>query len=502
MRGRAPRALLLLLGAAFLCYGGPRIARLGFYLDDWILLSFMRFAPAGFLSSASALIAAEKSLLFRPLDAPLYAALYSLFGLRPLAWQAALLLVNVLTAFAAGRVLLRYGVSERAAALGALLFLAWPDKDATMFWPFVIINSLSLLSMLAAYLAHLEYVESGRGRFLGISAALLLISLSLYDQCAFFFLLWLVTPRLLDEGVSRRARRGALAAAAAAGAFLLYKFALAPALFAIPYNKTFALSPGHFFRIFYSGLSVAFGPRLIAFCLYSLKVAFTVAPFLAGAALLYPWLLLKLPAAPSSPRPAGGRALIALGALVYLLSCLPIAVSDYSFTPINHMNRLNEVPTLGLLFVLIGLGTSKLKARVLERGACALASVLLAVHVGLSCFWVESYRRQNAVRAQVLEHLGAWPADKTLLLLLPERYVADKVPVFDANYDITGAVRVWTGDEKRRADAITPRMDFEPDGVVTDWGKLPYASCLLLVSSKDLLTKFGYRNFSRRPPKA
>jgi hypothetical protein len=165
------------------------------------------------------------------------------------------------------------------------------------------------------------------------------------------------------------------------------------------------------------------------------------------------------------------------------------------------MNRVNEVPVLGLILALIGLGTLKLKPRLLERGACALASVLLAVHVGLACFWMESYRRQNVVRDQVLANLSRWPADKTLLLMLPERYVADKVPVFDAKYDITGAVQIWTGDPNRNADTVSPRMDFAPDGVVTSAGHVPYDRFVLLESARGIFTKINYGNFSFRAPK-
>ena len=499
---RATRSFLFLLGAAFACYGGPKIALLGFYHDDWCLLSYMFFVPKGFLSGMAGLLAANNTFWFRPLDAALYSVLYTLFGLHPLAWQTALLLTNVLTAFAAGRILIRYGLSERTAAIGALLVLVWPNKDATMFWPFVIINSLSLLALLTSYLAHLEYVDGGRKRFLGASVALLLISLSLYDQCLFLFLLWSVTPRLLEDGIPARAKRGALAAAAVAGIFLLYKFAFVPRVMGISYNKSFSFSPSHFFLIFYEGLNAAFGPRLIAFCLRSLRAAFTLSPVVSAAAVLYPWALLKVPAAASRPRRGGSPALIVLGALAYVLGYLPIAVSDYFVTPINQMNRLNEVPVLGLILALIGLGTLTMKPRHLERGACALASVLLAVHVGLACFWVESYRRQNVVRDQVLANLSRWPADKILLLMLPERYVADKVPVFDAKYDITGAVQIWTGDPNRNADTVSPRMDFAPDGVVTSAGKLPYESFMLLESARGIFTTISYRNFVYKPPKA
>ena len=498
---RAVRAFLILLAAAFFCYGGIRIASLGFYLDDWILLSYMRFAPTGFFSAMAGLLSSNKAFWFRPLGPPLYAALYALFGLQTLGWQAALLLTNVTMAFAAGRIMLRYGISERIAVLGALLFLVWPDKDATMFWPLAINNSLSLLAMLTAYLSHLEYVESGRRRFLGISVALTLISMGLYDQCAFFFLFWPVTPVILKDGVSPRAKRGALAAAAATGIFLLYKFVFVPVVLDIHFNKTFVFSASHFVWTYAAGLESAVGFRIVAFSFRSLLMAFEVSPFVAVAAALFPWIILKLPDAEPQTRRDAAWALVGLGALIFLFGYLPIAVSDYSPTPINHGNRVNEVPVLGLILAMIGIATRTMEARLLERRACALASILLAVHVGLAGFWVESYRRQNQVRQQILANLDRWPSGKTLLLLLPERYVAGKVPVFDAHYDITGAIQIWTGDRTRHAETITPRMVVAPDGVFTAFGKLPYKSCLLLDSARGIFRDVSYRIIAFRAPK-
>ena len=58
---------------------------------------------------------------------------------------------------------LRYAEEgARLALLGALLFLVFPDKDATMFWPVAIPISLALLMFLSAYRLHLSYVETGR----------------------------------------------------------------------------------------------------------------------------------------------------------------------------------------------------------------------------------------------------------------------------------------------------------------------------------------------------
>lgn len=493
MSRRAAAALLFLSTAAFFCYGGPGIARLGFYHDDWIFLSSLRFAPPGFMTGMDALQALNASLWFRPLGLPLYSLLYLAFGLNPLGWQACLLLTNALAAFAVGRIMVRFGIAERPALLGALLFLCWPSKDAVMFWPFVIINSASLFAMLAAYLSHLDYVESGRRRSLVLSAAGVIASLALYDQCVFFFPLWLVTPGL-SRGLTPRAKGGAAAAAAATAVFLAFKLGFVTHVMHIPFNKAFMFTPSHFLMTFLRGAEANFGPRLVLFSLRALRAAFAASPVIVIAAAALAW---ATPGSTAEERPPrdGAAALALLGAGVFFLGYLPVSVSDYWPTPINHQNRLNEVPVAGLIFALTACGSLAMRPRGFERAAAALASALLAVHVGLAGIWSESYRRQLAVRGLILEHRSRWPAETVLLVALPERYVEGKAPVFDAHYDITGAARVWTGDATRRADVVSPRMEFAPDGAATSYGKLPYSSLLRLDVGRGLLTAAEYRDF-------
>lgn len=501
MNRRALTPFIFLLAAAFLCYGGPRIVQLGFYHDDWIFLSHMHFAPPGFLPAMKALQHLDQSLWFRPLGPPLYSLLYRFFGLNPLGWQVCLLLTNALAASAVGRIAVRFGIPDRPALLAALLFLCWPSKDATMFWPCVIINSASLLMMLEAYLAHLDYVVSGRRRHLAVSTIAVVASLTLYEQCALLFPLWLVTPFLLGEGATQRAKRGTLAAALATAAYIMFKLIFVPRAMHIPFNKTFVFTASHFLLTYLRGFEANVGPRLVLFSLRALRAAFTTAPLVAASAAALAWLA---PGRPTEerPRPEGPRALILLGAGIFFLSYLPIALSDYWPTPIDMTNRINEVPIAGLVLALIGIGTLTFEPKRLERAAALLGSVLLAVHVGLAGIWAESYRRQIEVRELIQKNLPRWPADKVLLVMLAERYVAGKAPVFDEHYDITGAARIWAADVTRRADTLSPRMDVTPDGPATAYGKLPYDSFLLLDVRRRLLSTTEYRRLRWGAPRS
>ena len=489
--------MLLLAAAAFVCYGGTRMTRLGFYHDDWAILSLLHFSPPDLPSRCAALTRGITSLLFRPLEIPLYAGLYALFGLNPLPWQLALLGVNAALAAGVRRLLLAYGVSARLALLGALVFLAFPSKDATMFWPIVIVNSLALLMFLSAYLLHLDYVKTGRPMSLGGAAALLLLCLATYDQCFFLAALWAVAPGPLNAEARARRRRGATVGACVTAAFAVYKFWIVPQVFSVPYNKTIVLSAARFLSVYRDGLAASLGPATAAYAAKAAWSALRLSPLVAAAAIILPWLLL----AEDDPdaAPPGGRPLIGLGIGIFVLGYLPIAVSNYIPTPFNHMNRINQVPALGLVLAAVGASARGKRRTWPAVLGCALAALLLSAHVAFADAWARSYQEQLRVRDLIISQARQWPAGATLLLLMPETFIEGKAPIFLEHWDITGAARIWTEDPARTADVITERTDFFPEGVALRPGspRLPYASVRLLETRRGLFTPVGFHDFQR-----
>ncbi|MBI5209364.1 MAG: hypothetical protein HY927_05255 [Elusimicrobia bacterium] len=495
--------------AGFLCYGGPTILDLGFYHDDWYSLTHIHFAPRTLSLRMEALAQTDVSQRFRPFDVFLWPALYGLFGLDPLPWQAFLLAVNVGIGLAAALLLLRYRVPAGLALLGGLLALSYPSKDATLFWPLDVINPLSLLFYLVGHLAFLGYVETGRPWRFAWCAAALLLSLTTYDQTVFLPLCWLATPDLFERGLPPRARKALAWAAAIVLGFLAYKLIVVPRLYGIPFRKAILLSPWHFLKVYLAGLNADFGPRLIASTLGTLWSALRDTPVTAVLGLALPWACLTPVlggpgrGAGSSERTAGSpsEALVFLGAGLFLAGYLPIALSDYVPTPLNHQNRINLAPVLGLVLAAVGCAAVAAPARRAAAMVLAgLAGVFIAASAGSAGVWAESFRRQCAVQALVERNLDRWPRDKVLLLRLGERYVRGKAPVFDACWDITGAVRLWTGDKLRRAAVASPRMRFEP-GEVVDPGcpSFPYEEAMLLDAESGSLEEADRERLRRLP---
>ncbi|MBI4677822.1 MAG: hypothetical protein HY748_09595 [Elusimicrobia bacterium] len=464
-------AAAILAFAGLLCYGGPALLDLGFYHDDWYSLSFIHFAPDDLGLRMRALAQGDPSQLFRPFDVVLWPALYTLFGLDPVPWQIFLLCVNVGIGLAATLLLRKFRVSPGLALLGGLLILAYPSKDADLFWPLNVINPLSLLFYLISHLAFLGWVESGSKRGLATSAAFLLLSLTTYDQTVFLPLCWLVTPTLWEAGFSPRAKRGVLVGVAVVAVFLIYKLFFVPHFFDIPFRKALVFSPWHFLKVYLAGINANFGPKLAVSTLGSVWSALTAAPVVCILGWAVPWVCLRKPWEREG-RPAD--ALVFLGAAAFFLGYLPIAFSDYLPTPLNHQNRINLAPALGIVLAAVGCVAGKTPSGRAPWVLAAAAGLFISASAGSALAWAESYRRQCGVVELVQKNLDRWPEDKLLLVRLPERYVRGKAPVFDATWDVTGAIRLATGNTRLRAAVISPRMRFEPSRIV-ETGRLDLA---------------------------
>jgi hypothetical protein len=484
--------LVFLGSAAFICWGGLQITDLGFYHDDWPLL--LRLQTSN-LPLWPRLLAeyANGVHLYRPLTPFAWTLPHAAFGLNPLPWQFLALSINLLMAGSVYRLLRRFDLSTEAAALCSVLFLAYPNKDATLFWPDVaLILTFSLAMFTESYLRHLDYVTHGRSRDRWLSAVCLLACFCAYEQCFFLLPLWLITP----EG-SGRARVGASlkSAAAAWTAFAFYKFLLLPALF--PYPKSLEISVLRIGYTVYTALRTHFDPRYWLYLGGCLLDALRAHPWLSLTALALPWAAAW--AAPRPGRSSGAWRLILLGLGFFVLGYLPIALSTYVPTPYNMMNRLNQIPALGVVLVMAGLWARRPDTRQARVAMALLCGAFLTIHITFADYWVESYRQQHEVGTLVKQHSAQWPADKTLIVRLRTRYVGERAPVFDAYYDVSAALNLWTG-QRRPADIWSPRMTPKPKGLFVEGRVYPYDEVLLLDVPAGTLAPATYQDFRQLPP--
>lgn len=488
------RAAAFLALGTFLCYGGWEITRLGFYHDDWVLLSDMAALGGGLWELVAGQLRGTMHV-YRPLSVLCWTVPYYLFGLRAELWQGAMAGLTAVLCFAYYALLRRFGAPRAAAVLAALLFLAFPNKDATLFWPDVsLILSVSLLCFVGACLAQARYLKTGSAASLASAVALLLLALSAYEQCFFMMPVWALAPGAREAGA--RLKRSLAAGGAALLLFAAAKFVILPHF--VPYGKTVAFSPSHAVFVYYMALRSVLDPRWL---LYLGRCAVQAAiwhPVLTACALALPWLARAALSRPTETPAAGAsRSLILWGGAVYVLGYLPFCFSTYAPGAYDHMNRLNQLPAAGLCAAACGWS---LASRRRSAALAAAAAACLVIHLAFSGIWRESYRRQLELKDRVLAVLPAWPKDKPLLVVLPELFVARKAPVFLSGYDISAAIRLWTGERERSALVYSEWTRFGPGGVTVDGATRPYADFMTLDAASGRLAALDERSARALPP--
>ncbi|MDD5301941.1 MAG: hypothetical protein PHS14_02445 [Elusimicrobia bacterium] len=454
------RDWIFLAAAGVIAYGGRTLFSLGFAHDDWVLLHHM--APETSMKGRmSALVSSSSAIVFRPAEIPYFAFLDTAFGVAPLGWQCVALALQVALAGSFMSLLMKQGKGRAVSLTAAFLLLGWPAKDATAFWPIASVCAASAALTLTALNLHWNFVRLGGAWRRAGSAACLIGALGLYDQPVLLFPMWLVVPAEGEEKARRAS--GFYWAAAAAIACASYQRLLVPWLFSIPHNKEMSMSLAHGAWVYLAGANANAGPRLLAFSVKAAARTIVSQPALALSAVALVWASRRGRAEGDefSPR------LIVWGGAFIALGYLPLVFSSYSPGPLDHMNRLNLLPAVGIVAVLSGL--SGLERKMGAALAVAAGAALLA-HANFAGIWAESYRRQLAVKEALIAGAPRLKDASGLLLRLPERYVAGKAPVFDAHWDISAALALWTG-LALDADVVRPDTRFEAGKVVRPNGR-------------------------------
>ncbi|MEK7388535.1 MAG: hypothetical protein AAB036_02430 [Elusimicrobiota bacterium] len=459
--------------AGLVCYAGVSITRLGLYHDDWPTLEHMVFAPDGFWSALGALARGEPKLLLRPLSLPIFAGLYSLFGLSPLGWHLVSWAANVWIAWGLMRLARGYGIGEGAAMAGALLYLGYPNKDSTYFWCLVGLNAYSLVFLVEALVAHAQYVETGRASRLALSLGCLGVCLASYDQSLLMAPVWLLSPGWKDRRPPGRAWTGFYGAAVVSVLYCMYKFVAAPVFVVEP--RPMSLSLARVPEVLMSGAAAQFGWDMWAGAIEAVVVALRYHPGLAAAGIVIPGLALR-------GRAVGrgvDRGVFGLAVGMMALSYAVFIPSHYRMDPISHFNRFNNIGAFATALAAAG-AASAASRRGAAWALAGLAGACLVAHSGFAYYWIVSAEMQERVRRIIVANSGAWAAGRALLVRPPAYMVGGRAPVFLESWDVGGAVHIWTGQRDRRVYVTRPGVEAADGGVKILKDFIPYSGLALL----------------------
>ena len=181
---------------------------------------------------------------------------------------------------------------------------------------------------------------------------------------------------------------------------------------------------------------------------------------------------------------AGGIVVFWAGYSIFLTS------TDLQLTATGVGNRTALAPALGVALTFVGaagwVSSWAPGAWWARRSFCLLISLLcssgLLINGALATLWSGAYRQESEVLAALRHDLPTLQPASTLILDGVCPYLGPAI-VFEASWDLAGALQLFYRDVSLQADVVTTRMRIEEDGLATSiYGmesRYPYEQILL-----------------------
>jgi hypothetical protein len=496
---------LIVLASLSLSY---YISGLGFYSDDWGLLSSMNLSPDQSFSGVFTAVNSTQDNEIRPIQFLAFTVFYKLFGLNPLGYH----LLNAIF-FVTGFVLLYLILitlhQPRVLALSIpILYILFPNYSTDRFWIAAHASNISMFFTFLGINAHLQALRRWKGGFWGWEAFAILCVIASGLAYEVFLPLVLVTTVFLfaselakDWPLTIGGRTIAKAALRQGGIvmaviLLLVVKALwaprgAPLKTIGPISHIIGVSKAVAKAFIYSyGYHVLELPSTACHGLRHYSDPMMVITASVIGILIFVKLYTSWDQASAAAMMSQGKMLI------YLVCGIVLFIAGYSLVPINPVknginNRTAIAGTVGLAVSIVGfLGlltalTSGIWRKALTSGIWRKALFSAAVaFIGMSGaltievlanFWVGSYRLQNEYLSDIRSNIIAIPAGTTLLIdgICPYNGPA---PVFEEPWDLSCALRVLYGHEGINANIVTRWLRVEQNGLITPFccGEITY----------------------------
>jgi hypothetical protein len=488
---RAAGADALFLVVLAILSVGPFLPDIGFYSDDWAFLAISANAPEKTLAGAyEALLPYDR---MRPVAWLYRAALYRAFGLEPLPYHVVNTLVLVSAVLLFYLVLQELGTPRLYAVAAPAFWAVAPHYTALRFWYGGGFNaSLAIALYLLSLYADLRGTRSAGARRLAwaaVSLVSLVTSVLAYEIAVplFLFNAFLVWRR------TRSAARIPWANLAVLAALVVYKLATSERFgtggdvpgFAAGLLRTLVARdypPGMSGLNLRAALDVNFGDYGLLLPATAARLALrfrsvAAAGVSAACGLVTVVYLIRISRAgddASHQRRTAAR-LFGAGLAVFVLGySIFLTNRNIQLTPTGVGSRTAAASSLGAAMAITGAlaWTSGIPRR--ETAARNLFAAVLAVWVAagalvtgtLATFWTRAWRQQRLVLDDVRARFPTLRPGSTLLLDGVCRYVGP-APVFEANWDLAGALQLFYRDPTIKADVVNPTLEVREDGIHT-----------------------------------
>ena len=465
------------------------ITGLGFYSDDWSLLSYMKLSADQSITAVFTAVNSSWDHEIRPVQFFLYAACYKFFGLNPLGYH----IFNGIF-FCTGMVLLYVVLTTlrqpRVVALSIpVLYMLLPDYSTDRFWMAAHAANISMCLTFLGIYSHLRALGCNKGEFWVWEALAILCVIVSGLSYEVFLPLFVATTIFLfvselstdwphsinGRTIARAALRHVVIVLAVALVIIVKalwsprasyyaKMRIVDYIVYVSHSvvKAFVYSYGyHLLELpgtVWNALSDYYNPTAV--------IAASFVGIFVFFRLYTSWDRCGAAALTSMPK-----------MLIYLCFGIALFIAGYSLVPINPAkdgfnNRAAIAGTLGVAVSTVGLlGMLTSLAPVVWQKV--LFSTVVSF-IGMSGtliidvvanFWVQSYRRQIEALSDIRSHMPEIPAGTTLILDGVCPYIGP-APVFESEWDLAFALMIYYGHADINANIVSRRLTVGSNGLI------------------------------------
>lgn len=477
------------------------LPKLGFYSDDWKILSIFAFSDdqslvglSSSLISADPLVAesADMGVLARPLQVIYFAALYHAFGLNPLGYHVVNAMVFLAGLCAFYLALQALGASRLFALAVVFVYSALPHYSSDRFWYAAFQANLSMALYffgLYACVRQLTAVRTMRLVWMAAAALGLIGSALAYEVFLPLFVLGLAVIAVKQFRLSRSAKAIPLRSGDLASLYLGLPLLIG---LVVVFKKSVTNRAGSIgYWLLGDALSAsveltfnAYGANLPHILQVIYREYFDWPALIVSAiTAAFVWLYLRKVAAVGFERTASVPMLLVIASCSVVAAGMSYAYF-YDFFRVNTgiNNRVAIAASVCVaLFLVSSVSLVTASARRPPSGATFCGAVAVICGCGtllintIATFWLVASREQT----QIVEGIrAAWPhppGGSSILLHGLCSWVGPGI-VFETDWDVTGAVRLMYRDPTLRGDVLRPWMVAERDGLRSGDAVHSYAS--------------------------
>ncbi|PZM85348.1 MAG: hypothetical protein DKT66_03960 [Candidatus Melainabacteria bacterium] len=481
--------LLILLEALVF---GPFVSKIGFYLDDWVMVSLLRGGPQDIAGAFANYFFNDPKVIIRPIEVLHFGLLYLIFGTKPLGYHLVNAFFEICVCVLLYMALKRFTGSRFLSFVSTAAFILYPIRDSTHYWILCSSVSLSLALYLGSLILSLKGLQENKPGLYIAAALPFAIGLFNYEvfmpfACVSALCVLLMSLRSANLSSSlRQAVYCFIPLFVSALALFGYQRFIVPHL-GIGFLHHLVIDPGQILHVISAGVGTSnifsalpfFREQISVLLLNPLTSwnVFSLALILTGTALTSFFLLIT-EASQVKLRTMAEIALVGVAAIITSLAIFGLN-NQYEPTLMTLVNRIFTGASLGWSFIFsalvlacASLSFHRIKSKLaLKSAAIALAGLMsfgavffTLVNWQLANPWVVSQRAQQDVIFLVKSLRGkVKPSDSLILTDFP-RYVMWS-PIFDGVWDFQSMVRIILNEPKMRAGVVSDRLVIGKDDI-------------------------------------